>query len=359
MEPHLFRAAVDAELSRISAEREEREKALPAPPPPADDDAPSSLVLYQRMEQLRRGEQALSVQDLMYASVLERFLELGVAMLPRLQDAPDVLEAHADLVALTEGVHSREALDLVKEHVRGVLGPASTAFSNAVVRMSRLQAAQVYAASVLFGYFLRKVDARFQLERSARTLPGDAVDAAFAQSAVEQVIAHFGQLDILVNSAGIIQASTIENADLDEYRRVMDVNVMATLYTCRAAVPHMKARRTGDIINITSQAGRKVAPVFNSYSASKHAANALTEALRREVGEHGVRVSILMPGATQSEVAENMTDPGFKAFMRNHVSKEGVVMPEDIADTIVLMCALPRRAHISEVTVRPTNDVTG
>ena len=191
------------------------------------------------------------------------------------------------------------------------------------------------------------------------TLPGDAVDAAFAQSAVEQVIAHFGQLDILVNSAGIIQASTIENADLDEYRRVMDVNVMATLYTCRAAVPHMKARRTGDIINITSQAGRKVAPVFNSYSASKHAANALTEALRREVGEHGVRVSILMPGATQSEVAENMTDPGFKAFMRNHVSKEGVVMPEDIADTIVLMCALPRRAHISEVTVRPTNDVTG
>ena len=187
MEPHLFRAAVDAELSRISAEREAAEKALPAPPPPAADGPPSSsLVLYQRMERLRRGEQALSVQDLMYASVLERFLELGVAMLPRLQDAPDVLEAHADLVALTEGVHSREALDLVKEHVRGVLGPASTAFSNAVVRMSRLQAAQVYAASVLFGYFLRKVDARFQLERSARTLPGDAVarlEALFAAAA--------------------------------------------------------------------------------------------------------------------------------------------------------------------------------
>ena len=183
MEPHLFRAAVDAELSRISAEREAVRERAP-PEAPAADDASSSLVLYQRMEQLRRGEQALSVQDLMYASVLERFLELGVAMLPRLQDAP--LEAHADLVALTEGVHSREALDLVKEHVRGVLGPASTAFSNAVVRMSRLQAAQVYAASVLFGYFLRKVDSRFQLERSARTLPGDAVarlEALFAAAA--------------------------------------------------------------------------------------------------------------------------------------------------------------------------------
>ena len=208
---------------------------------------------------------------------------------------------------------------------------------------------------------LEKLAAQVRAETgdAVLVLPGDAVDAEFAQSAVDRTIAHFGQLDILINSAGIIQASTVENADLDEYRRVMDVNVMGTLYTCRAAVPHMKARGTGDIINITSQAGRKVAPVFNSYSASKHAANALTEALRREVGEHGVRVSILMPGATQSEVAENMTDPNFKAFMRNHVGKDGVVMPEDIADTIVLMCGLPRRAHISEITVRPTNDVSG
>jgi len=193
----------------------------------------------------------------------------------------------------------------------------------------------------------------------ALALAGDVTNAEFAESAVKKTIEHFGQLDILVNSAGIIQASTIENADLDEYRRVMDVNVMAQLYTCRAAIGHMKARRTGDIINITSQAGRKVAPIFNSYSASKHAANAMSEALRREVGEHGVRVSILMPGATQSEVAEGMSDPKFKEFMRHHVSKEGVVMPEDIADTVVLMVSLPRRAHISEITVRPTSDVTG
>lgn len=95
-------------------------------------------------------------------------------------------------------------------------------------------------------------------------------------------IKHFGQLDILVNSAGTIQLSSVDDANLEEYRRVMDVNVMATLYTFRAAFPHMKARRTGDIINVTSQAGRKVTPPFNSYSASKHAANAMTEGLRRE-----------------------------------------------------------------------------
>ncbi len=193
----------------------------------------------------------------------------------------------------------------------------------------------------------------------ALALAGDVVNAEFAASAVARTIGHFGQLDILVNSAGIIQASIVENANLDEYRRVMDVNLMATLYTCRAAIGHMKARGTGDIINVTSQAGRKVAPIFNSYSASKHAANAMTEGLRREVGEHGIRVSILMPGATQSEVAENMSDPKAKEFMRHHVSKEGVVQPSDIADTVLLMVSLPRRAHISEITVRPTSDVTG
>ena len=183
MEPHLFRAALDAELSRIQAERAQRAAAASGdatttPTPPPDT---ASLVLYRRMDELRRGEQALSVQDLMYASVLERFLELGVPMLPRLTDAPN--EAPADLKALTEGVHSAEALDLVKDHIRGTLGPASTAFSNTILRMSRLQAAQVYAASVLFGYFLRRVDARFQLERATGLLPGEAVarlEALFA-----------------------------------------------------------------------------------------------------------------------------------------------------------------------------------
>ena len=124
MEPHLFRAAVDAELARISAERADRAAAAAA----ADDDLKgkpprdsASLVLYKRMDDLRRGEQALSVRDLMYACVLERFHELRVPMLPTLSDAPP--EAPADLTALTEGVHSAEALDLVKDHVRGALAP--------------------------------------------------------------------------------------------------------------------------------------------------------------------------------------------------------------------------------------------
>ncbi|MCE7795442.1 SDR family NAD(P)-dependent oxidoreductase [Sphingobium sufflavum] len=192
----------------------------------------------------------------------------------------------------------------------------------------------------------------------ALALPGDMVDEAVATVTVEQTIAQFGQLDILVNSAGIMQVGGIENANTAEYRRTMDINLFGTLYTCKAAIGHMKGRGTGDIINITSLAGRKTGGIVNGYSASKHAANAMTDSMRQEVGGFGVRVSILMPGATESEVAESVSDPNFKSYLQNHVSKEGVVQPSDIGDTIVLMCALPRRAHISEVTVRPTNDTT-
>lgn len=193
---------------------------------------------------------------------------------------------------------------------------------------------------------------------TALAIAGDMVDEGMATATVEQTIAHFGQLDILINSAGIMQFGGIDGCDTAEYRRVIDINLMGTVYTCRAAIAHMKPRGTGDIVNITSLAGRKTGAVVNAYSASKHAANAFTDSLRQEVGGDGIRVSILMPGATASEVATGVSNPGMKAYLENHVSKEGVVMPSDIGDTVVLMCALPRRAHISEIAVRPTNDTT-
>jgi hypothetical protein len=92
------------------------------------------------MDEVRSSEQRLTVEDLMYASVLEKFLEVGVDMMPRLEN---VKESAADLRLLTEGIHSREALDMVKEHIRNIMGPASVAFAEASIRMSTLQAAQV------------------------------------------------------------------------------------------------------------------------------------------------------------------------------------------------------------------------
>lgn len=192
----------------------------------------------------------------------------------------------------------------------------------------------------------------------ALALPGDVVEEAVAKGAVEQTIAQLGRLDILINSAGILQVGTIENSDLDEYRRVVDVNLMGTVYTCQAAIPHMKERGSGDIINISSLAGRKVGPAVNAYAASKHACNAMTDGMRQEVGGYGIRVCILMPGATSTEVANNVSDPNFREAMKAHVGKEGAVASADIGDAVVFICSLPQRVNISEIAIRPTIDTS-
>lgn len=193
---------------------------------------------------------------------------------------------------------------------------------------------------------------------TALALPGDMTVEADAIAAVDDTVARAGRIDILINSAGVMQAGGVEKADFDEYRRVFDINVFGTLYCSKAAVRHMLEQGGGDIVNITSLAGRKGGPMTNAYSASKHAANSMTDAMRQELGDRNIRVSILMPGATRSEVADNISDPNWRTAIATHVAKDGAVLPEEIGQTIVFMLALPRRVNISEISVRPTIDTS-
>ena len=191
---------------------------------------------------------------------------------------------------------------------------------------------------------------------NALALPGDVTDEKVAEGVVTQTLGRFGRLDILVNSAGIIDAGGVENAVTEQYRRVLDINLMASLYTSRAVIGPMRAQGGGDIINISSIAGRRAAALFNAYSASKFALTAMTEALRQEVARHGIRVCIIEPGATTTEVSAGVTDPTSRKFIAAHVSKEGAMKPEDVAAAIVFVAALPPRANVSELLIRPTSD---
>ena len=114
----------------------------------------------------------------------------------------------------------------------------------------------------------------------------------------------------------------------------------------------------GDIVNVTSLAGRKGGPETSAYSASKHAANSMTDAMRQELGNRNIRVSILMPGATETEVGDSISNPQWRAAIQAHVSKDGAVQPSEIGETIVFMLSLPRHVNISEISVRPTIDTT-
>jgi NADP-dependent 3-hydroxy acid dehydrogenase YdfG len=192
----------------------------------------------------------------------------------------------------------------------------------------------------------------------ALSLPGDASDEATATATVEKTIAHFGKLDILINSAGIMHMGSMEATDLAEYRRVMDINLMGTVYTCKAAIAPMKAQGRGDIINISSQAGRKTGPMVGAYAASKHALNAMSDSLRQEVGGFGIRVCVLMPGATTTEVHTSLSDPNFRAAIESHVTKDGAVAASEIADAIVFIASQPQRVNIDLISIRPTVDTS-
>jgi len=189
-EPHLFEDAVDSQLQRLSVEARTAEETAGEQSSESTD-----LVLYRRIEEVKRMQRQRTVQDLMYASVLHKFVELGVDLLPPLDGSFEI--RGVDLNLLTKGVHTPEALEMVKEHLGAVLGGpgAPPPFSNALMRISKLQGAQVYAASIMFGYFVRRVDRTFQLERSLGvSMPRSAEESV---AALEELFASAAAADSL------------------------------------------------------------------------------------------------------------------------------------------------------------------
>jgi NADP-dependent 3-hydroxy acid dehydrogenase YdfG len=191
---------------------------------------------------------------------------------------------------------------------------------------------------------------------TALAIQSDASKEADAFAAVAQCVAAFGRIDILINSAGVNEAGGIQALDLDGWRKVIDINLFGTIYTTAAAVPHLKAAGGGDIINISSTAGRRAAGLFGSYATSKHGVNGFTESIRQELGGENIRVSVVEPGATETEIASSVSDPKWAEMMKAHVSKDGAMKASDIADAIMFIVSLPRRANVSQILIRPTID---
>lgn len=192
----------------------------------------------------------------------------------------------------------------------------------------------------------------------ALALAGDVSIEADATRAVEETVATLGRLDILVNSAGINESGGIEALSSDQWRQVIDINLMGTIYTCRAAFPLMKRQGSGDIVNISSTSGRRSAWLFAAYSTSKFGLTGFTESLRQEGGQAGIRVAIVEPGATATDIHTSISDPKWREMMEQHTHKDGAMAPQDIVDGIMLALQLPRRANMSRILIQPTIDTS-
>lgn len=195
--------------------------------------------------------------------------------------------------------------------------------------------------------------------RKALVIPADITEEAQAREAVERTVAEFGLLDILVNNAGVMLLGPVENADVAEWERMVQVNVMGLLYCAKAALPHLLRaaeegpRRVADLVNVSSVAGRVARPGSAVYNATKHGVGAFSEALRQEIADRRVRVSLVEPGVVATELVSHNA-PEIIAESRKRFT--GVVPLEsaDLADAIAYVVTRRANVSVNEIMVRPT-----
>jgi NADP-dependent 3-hydroxy acid dehydrogenase YdfG len=182
----------------------------------------------------------------------------------------------------------------------------------------------------------------------------DVTDPTDAEAAVAAAIDRFGRIDVLINNAGVMPLSPLEKLKVDEWDRMIDVNIKGVLYGIAAALPHMQRQKAGHIINVSSVAGHKVGPTFAVYSATKHAVRTLSEGLRMEVKPHNIRTTIISPGAVTTELLDGISDPEVAAANRAYVAK--VAVPADsFARAVAFAISQPAELDINEILFRPTN----
>jgi NADP-dependent 3-hydroxy acid dehydrogenase YdfG len=190
-------------------------------------------------------------------------------------------------------------------------------------------------------------------------IEADVSDQAQAQAAVETAVGELGRLDTLVNNAGVMLLGPIVGAPLEEWQRMVTLNVLGLLYCTHAALPHLLAaaegdpRSVADVVNISSTAGRVARLNSGVYNATKFGVVAFSESLRQEVTARHVRVSIIEPGATATELASHNRPVVLEEMAKNFGGIE-LMASEDIADAIAYVVTRPRHVAVNEMLIRPT-----
>jgi NADP-dependent 3-hydroxy acid dehydrogenase YdfG len=195
---------------------------------------------------------------------------------------------------------------------------------------------------------------------SALVLAADVGDEAQAREAVERTVAELGRLDTLINNAGVMLLGPAVDAPLEEWQRMVQLNVLGLLYCAHAAMPHLLRaaqegpRRVADLVNISSVAGRVPRNGSGVYNLTKHGVGAFSESLRQEVTRRHVRVSLVEPGAVATELASH-NRPEIQDGLRQRFASMERLQAEDIADAIAYVVTRPRHVAVNEMLVRPTD----
>jgi NADP-dependent 3-hydroxy acid dehydrogenase YdfG len=193
----------------------------------------------------------------------------------------------------------------------------------------------------------------------ALAVAADVAVMADVEAVVAATAESFGPVDILVNNAGLMPLSPMSEARIEDWARMVDVNVKGVLHGIAAVLPGMIERHSGHIVNVGSLAGRRPFPGGSVYAATKFAIRALSWGMHLELGAaHGIRVTDIQPGFVSTELLETLPDPALRASWEEAWSQRRTLQPEDVARALMFAVTAPEHVSVSEVLVRPVDQPT-
>lgn len=181
----------------------------------------------------------------------------------------------------------------------------------------------------------------------------DVTDAAQVRRLVDRALEAHGRIDVIINNAGVMPQAPLERLRVDEWDRMIDVNIKGVLYGIAAALPQMIRQKSGHVINVSSVAGHKVRGGGVVYSATKHAVRVISEGLRQEVKPHNIRTTIISPGAVDTELPNSISEADVAAGTKQFYAAQAI--PADsFARCVVFAMEQPEEVDINEILYRPT-----
>ncbi len=242
------------------------------------------------------------------------------------------------------------------ENIQGkvvVITGASSGLGEATARLLSAQGASVVLGARRLDRLKTLADALAAGGGKALAVVTDVTNRDQVKRLVDTAVQKFGRIDVIINNAGLMPQSLIESLKVDEWDRMIDVNIKGVLYGIAAALPYMKQQKSGQIINVSSVAGHKVSPGSTVYSATKFAVRALSEGLRQEVKPYNIRTTVISPGAVATELPNSVTDRDVAARVQK-LYKEVAIPAGSFARAVAFAMSQPEDVDVNEILFRPT-----
>jgi NADP-dependent 3-hydroxy acid dehydrogenase YdfG len=239
---------------------------------------------------------------------------------------------------------------------------ASSGIGEATARSLAAQGAKVAVAARRLERLERLASEIGRQGHTALAIQSDITDRAQAIAAVDRTVEELGRLDIVVNNAGVMLLGPIEDAPIEEWDRMIDLNLKGLINTTHAALPHLlaaaqsSARGCADVINISSVAGRIARAGSGVYNLTKHGVGAFSESFRQEFASRKIRSTLIEPGAVETELSDHLRE-GVREQVRQRFEDIHILEAADVADAIAYAVTRPWHVCLNEILIRPTEQV--